>query len=177
MHCFVLMISTVSSLWFKIGRAFGTFFRQFLENSWSSNHVNNDFSTLHIFPGEFIPSQFHKIYIHRYEQVSILFADIKGFTGRFFSEEIYEVIIMIMYWWLWWWWLWWWRRDGVWFLAEFWCFRFLALSTHCAPEELVKILNDLFARWRFSSNHDGDEDDDCLWGHEDDYHNSRSNDE
>ena len=31
--------------------------------------------------GEFIPSQFHKIYIHRYEKVSILFADIKGFTG------------------------------------------------------------------------------------------------
>jgi adenylate cyclase 8 len=31
---------------------------------------------------EFEPSQFHKIYIHRYEQVSILFADIKGFTGR-----------------------------------------------------------------------------------------------
>ena len=34
------------------------------------------------FVGEFIPSQFHKIYIHRYEKVSILFADIKGFTGR-----------------------------------------------------------------------------------------------
>ena len=33
-------------------------------------------------PGEFIPSQFHKIYIHRYEKVSILFADIKGFTGN-----------------------------------------------------------------------------------------------
>lgn len=32
--------------------------------------------------GEFQPSQFHKIYIHRYEQVSILFADIKGFTGE-----------------------------------------------------------------------------------------------
>ena len=32
--------------------------------------------------GEFQPSQFHKIYIHRYEQVSILFADIKGFTGN-----------------------------------------------------------------------------------------------
>ncbi len=31
--------------------------------------------------GEFQPDQFHKIYIHRYEQVSILFADIKGFTG------------------------------------------------------------------------------------------------
>ena len=32
--------------------------------------------------GEFQPDQFHKIYIHRYEQVSILFADIKGFTGE-----------------------------------------------------------------------------------------------
>ncbi len=31
--------------------------------------------------GDFKPIQFHKIYIHRYEQVSILFADIKGFTG------------------------------------------------------------------------------------------------
>ncbi|XP_077989853.1 adenylate cyclase type 8-like [Glandiceps talaboti] len=28
----------------------------------------------------FLPAQFHKIYIHRYENVSILFADIKGFT-------------------------------------------------------------------------------------------------
>jgi len=52
--------------------------------------------------GEFLASQFHKIYIHRYEQVSILFADIKGFT---------------------------------------------ALSTQCSPEELVKVLNDLFARF------------------------------
>ncbi len=32
--------------------------------------------------GDFQPDQFHKIYIHRYEQVSILFADIKGFTGK-----------------------------------------------------------------------------------------------
>lgn len=29
-----------------------------------------------------VPSQFHKIYLHRYEDVSILFADIKGFTGK-----------------------------------------------------------------------------------------------
>jgi len=38
--------------------------------------------------GGFTPSQFHKIYIHRYENVSILFADIKGFTGKktFFSH-------------------------------------------------------------------------------------------
>ena len=52
--------------------------------------------------GDFQPDQFHKIYIHRYEKVSILFADIKGFT---------------------------------------------ALSTTCEPEELVRILNDLFARF------------------------------
>lgn len=26
-------------------------------------------------------AQFHKIYLHRYENVSILFADVKGFTG------------------------------------------------------------------------------------------------
>lgn len=31
--------------------------------------------------GSFIPQQFHRIYIHCYENVSILFADIKGFTG------------------------------------------------------------------------------------------------
>ncbi|CAM1327845.1 ADCY8 (predicted) [Pycnogonum litorale] len=30
--------------------------------------------------GDFIPGQFHKIYIHRFEDISILFADIKGFT-------------------------------------------------------------------------------------------------
>ena len=27
-------------------------------------------------------TQFHKMYLHRYENVSILFADIKGFTGN-----------------------------------------------------------------------------------------------
>ena len=31
--------------------------------------------------GHFFAAQFHKIYLHRYENVSILFADIKGFTG------------------------------------------------------------------------------------------------
>ena len=37
--------------------------------------------------GDFQPDQFHKIYIHRYEKVSILFADIKGFTGEKFNFE------------------------------------------------------------------------------------------
>lgn len=32
--------------------------------------------------GSFAPHQFHRIYIHCYENVSILFADIKGFTGK-----------------------------------------------------------------------------------------------
>lgn len=50
----------------------------------------------------FHPSQFHKIYLHRYENVSILFADIKGFT---------------------------------------------ALASQCSAQELVKVLNDLFARF------------------------------
>ncbi|KAF7269099.1 hypothetical protein GWI33_017849 [Rhynchophorus ferrugineus] len=52
--------------------------------------------------GHFQPHQFHKIYIHRYENVSILFADIKGFT---------------------------------------------VLATKCTAQELVKILNELFARF------------------------------
>ncbi|XP_063224161.1 adenylyl cyclase 78C [Bacillus rossius redtenbacheri] len=52
--------------------------------------------------GAFMPNQFHKIYIHRYEDVSILFADIKGFT---------------------------------------------ALASQCSAQELVRVLNDLFARF------------------------------
>ncbi|KAB0798774.1 hypothetical protein PPYR_06654 [Photinus pyralis] len=52
--------------------------------------------------GTFKPHQFHKIYIHHHENVSILFADIKGFT---------------------------------------------ALATQCSAQELVRILNDLFARF------------------------------
>lgn len=34
--------------------------------------------------GQFTPHQFHRIYLHCYENVSILFADIKGFTGQLF---------------------------------------------------------------------------------------------
>ncbi|KAE8750751.1 hypothetical protein FOCC_FOCC002461, partial [Frankliniella occidentalis] len=52
--------------------------------------------------GAFVPHQFHKIYIHCYEDVSILFADIKGFT---------------------------------------------ALASQCSAQELVRVLNDLFARF------------------------------
>ncbi|CAL8110129.1 unnamed protein product [Orchesella dallaii] len=47
-------------------------------------------------------AQFHKIYLHRYENVSILFADVKGFTE---------------------------------------------LASTCSPQELVRILNDLFGRF------------------------------
>uniref|UniRef100_T1IKH0 adenylate cyclase n=1 Tax=Strigamia maritima TaxID=126957 RepID=T1IKH0_STRMM len=50
----------------------------------------------------FQPSQFHKIYIHRYENVSILFADIKRFTE---------------------------------------------LASRCTAQELVTLLNQLFARF------------------------------
>lgn len=52
--------------------------------------------------GSTVPQQFHKIYIHKYDNVSILFADIKGFT---------------------------------------------ALASKCTAQELVKNLNDLFARF------------------------------
>lgn len=41
--------------------------------------------------GPFMPNQFHRIYIHRYEDVSILFADIKGFTGQW---NIYTIYIL-----------------------------------------------------------------------------------
>ncbi|XP_064480130.1 adenylate cyclase type 8-like isoform X2 [Ornithodoros turicata] len=51
---------------------------------------------------KFFSAQFHKIYIHCYDNVSILFADIKGFT---------------------------------------------ALASQCSAQELVKVLNDLFARF------------------------------
>ncbi|KAM9094974.1 adenylate cyclase type 8 isoform X2 [Sarcophilus harrisii] len=51
---------------------------------------------------EHLQHQFHKIYIHRYENVSILFADVKGFTN---------------------------------------------LSTTLSAQELVRMLNELFARF------------------------------
>lgn len=41
--------------------------------------------------GSFQAHQFHKIYIHRYENVSILFADIKGFTGNLQILEIHVI--------------------------------------------------------------------------------------
>ncbi|XP_018899991.2 adenylate cyclase type 8 isoform X2 [Bemisia tabaci] len=52
--------------------------------------------------GSFTPQQFHRIYIHCYENVSILFADIKGFT---------------------------------------------AWASQCTAQELVQVLNDLFAKF------------------------------
>ncbi|RWS26497.1 adenylate cyclase type 8-like protein, partial [Leptotrombidium deliense] len=52
--------------------------------------------------GKILSAQFHKIYIHCYSNVSILFADIQGFT---------------------------------------------ALASRCSAQELVQLLNDLFARF------------------------------
>ncbi|KAL1449559.1 hypothetical protein WDU94_002052 [Cyamophila willieti] len=52
--------------------------------------------------GSFTPHQFHRIYIHCYEHVSILFADIKGFTEW---------------------------------------------ASQCSAQELVRVLNDLFAKF------------------------------
>ncbi|XP_065212348.1 adenylyl cyclase 78C-like isoform X3 [Planococcus citri] len=52
--------------------------------------------------GSFMPQQFHRIYIHCYENVSILFADIKGFTEW---------------------------------------------ASQCSAQELVRVLNDLFAKF------------------------------
>uniref|UniRef100_A0A3B1IFJ2 Adenylate cyclase type 8 n=1 Tax=Astyanax mexicanus TaxID=7994 RepID=A0A3B1IFJ2_ASTMX len=59
----------------------------------------NDMSTVE---DENLQHQFHRIYIHRYENVSILFADVKGFTN---------------------------------------------LSTTLSAQELVRMLNELFARF------------------------------
>nr|XP_015835581.1 PREDICTED: adenylate cyclase type 8-like isoform X2 [Tribolium castaneum] len=60
--------------------------------------------------GSVQPQQFHKIYIHKYNNVSILFADIKGFT---------------------------------------------ALASKCTAQELVRNLNDLFARFdKLATKHD-----------------------
>jgi class 3 adenylate cyclase len=53
--------------------------------------------------GKPVDTQFHKIYIQRYENVSILFADICGFTS---------------------------------------------LSAQCTAEELIRMLNELFARYK-----------------------------
>lgn len=46
--------------------------------------------------GEFQPSQFHKIYIHRYENVSILFADIKGFTGEWVVVVVVVLVAVVI---------------------------------------------------------------------------------
>ncbi|GBP18512.1 hypothetical protein EVAR_12973_1 [Eumeta japonica] len=62
--------------------------------------------------------QFHKLYVQRYENVSILFADIKGFTGRY-RRFFYNKLSVF-------------SRE---------------LSSRCSAQELVKILNALFARF------------------------------
>lgn len=47
--------------------------------------------------GPFMPNQFHRIYIHRYEDVSILFADIKGFTGKWNNYTLDDNITHRLY--------------------------------------------------------------------------------
>uniref|UniRef100_UPI0035900FC4 adenylate cyclase type 8 n=1 Tax=Myxine glutinosa TaxID=7769 RepID=UPI0035900FC4 len=44
---------------------------------------------------EQLPAQFHKIYIHRYQNVSILFADVKGFTNLSTSLSAQELVRML----------------------------------------------------------------------------------
>lgn len=44
--------------------------------------------------GSFMPQQFHRIYIHCYENVSILFADIKGFTGMSFTFKLQNIMFV-----------------------------------------------------------------------------------
>lgn len=46
-----------------------------------SNHVSR-------VKGEFQEQQFNNLYIQRHEDVSILFADIKGFTGELFNDSM-----------------------------------------------------------------------------------------
>ena len=38
-----------------------------------------------------VPKKFHKIFLHHFENVSILFADIKGFTGY----SVYKILIIL----------------------------------------------------------------------------------
>jgi hypothetical protein len=73
-------------------------------------------------------AQFHKIYLHRYENVSILFADVKGFTGRcecyFFLVNNLQFIMQVY--------------------VNYVCAE---LASTCSAQELVRILNDLFGRF------------------------------
>ena len=80
-------------------RHFQRFFQERLLLSVLPRHVAMEMKA--DIAGKPVDTQFHKIYIQRYENVSILFADICGFTS---------------------------------------------LSAQCTAEELIRMLNELFAR-------------------------------
>lgn len=68
-----------------------------------------------------VPQTFHKIFLHHFDNVSILFADIKGFTGESFKKlkRIPELIFILL----------------------------IELASKCTAQELVRVLNDLFAEF------------------------------
>ena len=70
------------------------------------------------------PSPFHKMYLHHYDSVSILFADLVGFTGSsliFTHFFIYYLYLFIF-------------KSSEW-------------AGQCSAEELVRVLNSLFANF------------------------------
>ena len=70
-------------------------------------------------------SQFHKMYLHHYENVSILFADIKGFTGKLCRSIHFLALLYNMF-----------VLQSV-----------IEWASQSSAEELVRVLNSLFANF------------------------------
>lgn len=85
-------------------------------------------------------AQFHKIYLHRYENVSILFADVKGFTGNsFFANQLFLMESPAHYMKI--------KLNNVQHNLMLFYPIFAELASSCSAHELVRILNELFGRF------------------------------